>query len=126
MGLFSKNKTPVMTRGEALSCIPVTLTDVTVEQRADGGIFLVYPVRMRPWMEGWVRRLGGTTSRIPPKKIQLDEMGTAVWELLDGNRTVKDIIRIFAESYQLHLREAEVSVSLFLRELGRRGLILLR
>jgi hypothetical protein len=58
--------------------------------------------------------------------LQLDALGTAVWELLDGRRSVQQIIERFADTYSLHAKEAEVSVSQFLRELGRRELIGLR
>jgi hypothetical protein len=57
------------------------------------------------------------------KKLHLDEMGTAVWDLMDGRRSVRRVIQGFATKYQLHLKEAEVAVTRFLRELGKRGLI---
>lgn len=58
-----------------------------------------------------------------PKKLQLDALGTEVWDLIDGRRSVRKIIQRFAETHRLHPREAEVSVTRFLRELGKRGLI---
>ena len=56
------------------------------------------------------------------KKIELDELGTEVWDLLDGRRSVRHLIKSFAGTHQLEPREAEVSVTQFIRELGRRGL----
>jgi hypothetical protein len=53
-------------------------------------------------------------------------LGTEVWGLIDGNRSVRRIIEIFAETHQLQIREAEVAVSQFIRLLGQRGLIGLR
>jgi len=53
-------------------------------------------------------------------------LGTEVWELLDGGTRVRDVIRQFAARHSLHQREAELSVTRFLRELGKRGLIGLR
>jgi hypothetical protein len=50
-------------------------------------------------------------------------MGTAVWELMDGERSARQIAEAFARKYQVQVREAETAVTRFLRELGRRGLI---
>jgi hypothetical protein len=60
------------------------------------------------------------------KKFQLDELGTAVWNLMDGKRSVRQLVKIFAGTHRLEPREAEVSVTQFIRELGRRGLIGMR
>jgi hypothetical protein len=60
------------------------------------------------------------------KKLQLDALGTEVWELLDGGTRVRDVIRQFAARHRLQQRETELAVTRFLRELGKRGLIGLR
>ena len=60
------------------------------------------------------------------RKLQLDELGTQVWDLIDGRITVQSLIQRFADNYQLQLKEAEVSVTRFLRELGQRGIVGLR
>ena len=91
-----------------------------------GEILLTYPAAIRPWIAGLIHRFGGTSERSSTRKLQLDELGTQVWDLIDGSTTVQRLIQRFAEDYQLHLKEAEVSVSRFLRELGRRGIIGLR
>ena len=88
-----------------------------------GCVILSFPVVMRPWFVKVVRRLGGPEESARIRKLQLDELGTAVWDLMDGNRTVRRIISEFAGTFQLHPREAEVSVTQFLRDLGKRGLI---
>jgi hypothetical protein len=74
-------------------------------------------------MEGMVRRLGGRPEEAPLRKTELDEMGSLVWSLMDGHRTVDDIISTFTEYYQLHPKEAEIAVTQFIRMLGNRGLI---
>jgi hypothetical protein len=43
--------------------------------------------------------------------------------MIDGKRTVWDIVAAFAEAHQLEIREAEMAVTQFLRDLGKRGLI---
>jgi len=57
------------------------------------------------------------------KQIQLDEIGSVVWELCDGNRTVKDIIDYLYEKYKLLPRESEISLNTYLNNLVKRGLM---
>ena len=71
-------------------------------------------------------RFNPNTKTTLTKKLQLDPMGSQVWLLIDGKNSVGDIIRLFAERTAITHQEAEQAVTAFLRELGRRGLILLR
>ena len=57
------------------------------------------------------------------KKTELDRLGSAVWRLVDGRRSVGRISRMFAKEHQLLEREAEVAVTQFIRQLGQRGVI---
>mgnify|MGYP002062711251 CR=1 FL=1 len=82
-----------------------------------------YPLIVKPWIAAVARRLGGSQDRKQTKKLQLDAMGTSVWDLVDGKRSVRTIIQIFAKAHRLENREAEVSVTSFIRQLGQRGLL---
>jgi hypothetical protein len=124
MNVFKKkNKNPGITRTEALECKPVKNNMIKETRLETGEVLLDYPVVMRPWIENLMRRLGGSLAGQKTKKLQLDKLGTAVWELIDGNQSVQQVIQRFAQKYQLHSREAEVAVTRFLRDLGKRGLI---
>ncbi len=114
------------TRSDALACTPEKTRQVEETVLEDGNVLLDYTVSVRPWFTGLLKRLGaGSDGRIK-KKLQLDELGMQVWSLVDGSKTVRDIVRHFARVHQLPEREAEVAVTRFLRELGKRGLIGLR
>jgi hypothetical protein len=128
MALFRKKqkRNPHLSRIQALDCTPVRNIHVKATRLDGGEILLTYPAAMRPWIAGLIRRFGGPSDRSFTKKLQLDELGTQVWDLIDGSTTVQDLIQRFAEEYQLHVKEAEVSVTRFLRELGRRGIVGLR
>jgi hypothetical protein len=124
MNVFkNKYKPPAITRAEALECKPVKNNMITETRLETGEVLLTYPVVMRPWIESLMRRLGGRVAGPKTKKLQLDVLGTAVWELIDGNQSVQQVIQRFTQKYQLHSREAEVAVTRFLRDLGKRGLI---
>jgi len=117
-------KKPQITRTDALNCTPIKNAEVVEVVLETGELLLTYPVKARPWAAGLVRRFGvGSSQQAAKKKLQLDALGTAVWHLLDGHRTVRQVVHTFTRKHQLHPKEAEVAVAQFIRELGRRGLI---
>jgi len=116
-----------MTRQEALAYKPVRSPQVTETRLETGEVVLEYPLAVRPLVAAVARRLGKSQEDLVQiKKLQLDVLGTSVWDLVDGKRTVRRMIRIFAETHRLETKEAEVSVTQFIRELGQRGLLGLR
>ncbi|NVM24842.1 MAG: PqqD family protein [Desulfobacterales bacterium] len=118
-----KNRGAQLTRAESLTCTPVKNTRIREARLETGEVLLTYPIRIRPWIANLIRRFGWGINRFQSKKLHLDELGTAVWDLIDGRRSVRQVIQRLAKRYQLHPREAEVAVTRFLRELGKRGLI---
>lgn len=124
--LTSKQRPILIHRDEAIACTPVKNRHVR-ESRVDSGeVVLHYPVSAPPWaarVARWIRKDPGGP-RVG--KLQLDALGTAVWDMIDGRRSLQEIAAAFAESHQLEPKEARVAVAQFARELGRRGLIGLR
>jgi len=116
-------KKPQITRTDALNCTPIKHAEVVEVVLETGDLLLTYPVKARPWVAGLARRFGVGSQQTAKKKLQLDALGTAVWHLLDGHRTVRQVVQAFTRKHQLHPKEAEVAVAQFIRELGRRGLI---
>jgi Coenzyme PQQ synthesis protein D (PqqD) len=57
------------------------------------------------------------------KKIELDQIGSDVWELCDGTHSVESIASRISKSYQLNKRQAEASVTAYLKMLADRRLI---
>ncbi|MFO7686617.1 MAG: PqqD family protein [Desulfobacterales bacterium] len=121
-----KKKGGLPTRDEALACTPVKNDRVEESRQENGALLLSYPVTVRPRLAGFFKRLGRKSNGTYLKKLELDELGTDVWQLLDGGTCVQDVIRQFAARHRLQQREAELAVTRFLRELGKRGLIGLR
>ena len=60
------------------------------------------------------------------KKVELDEIGSDVWEMCDGSHTVETIAKAIGVSYRLNKRQAEVSVTAYLRMLAERRLVATR
>jgi hypothetical protein len=127
MKVFRKKRNGIQVdRTAAFKFTPVKNSQITEERLESGEIIIRYPITMRPWIASLVKRFGGTPDRIQTKPLQLDKLGTEVWELIDGNRSVRRIIGVFAETHRLQIREAEVAVSQFIRQLGQLGLIGMR
>ena len=115
-----------ISKQSALAAIPVQNSEVTTQITASGHILIRYPVTMRPWMAKWLQRFKGTSPQIRFRKLQLDNLGTDVWQMIDGKRTVQDIIDQFGQIHQLQSAESESAITQFLRDLGKRGLIGMR
>ena len=127
MRVFKKKpRANSISRSQALAHTPVKSLQITEVRLETGEVLIEYPMAVRPWIAAVARRLGGKQDHVQTKKLQLDTLGTSVWDLVDGDRSVKRIVKIFAETHRLENREAEISVTQFIRELGRRGLIGLR
>jgi len=59
------------------------------------------------------------------RRVQLDPLGAALFEMCDGRRTVEEIIERFAVSNLLSFRESQLAVVSFLQLLTARGLVAL-
>jgi hypothetical protein len=57
------------------------------------------------------------------RRVCLDRVGTWVWELCDGRRTVEDMIDAFADRYGLTFHEARIAVTGYIRSLVQRGVL---
>lgn len=115
-----------LTRTEALQCIPLRSETVEWIVVDDDNVQLEYPISIKPFFLSLAKRFNKQQQTRLTKKLQLDETGSRVWHLLDGSTNVKTLIRIVAKETGLTLQEAELAVTTFLRELGQRGLIILR
>jgi hypothetical protein len=87
-----------------------------------GLVRIAHPATVRPW----IRRLLPASVRLPMRTLELDAMGSFVWNLMDGSTSVGDMARQVAGHYACLPAEAEQAVALFVRQLGQRGIIALR
>ncbi|MFT5700310.1 MAG: hypothetical protein ACI8ZB_003184 [Desulforhopalus sp.] len=115
-----------ITRTESLACIPERSSAVTWDEQENGEITIEYPLPLKPFFISLAKKFNKTEEPKLTKKLQLDSIGSKVWMLIDGSTDVKSIIKAIVPGTGLSLQEAEISVTTFLRELGRRGLILIK
>ena len=126
MGLFrKKRKPPALTRDQALACTPVRNDIVSWEVLDSGLVRIEYVLVLKPLLKSISERFGGANDQLPTRKLELDALGSQVWQMIDGSRTTAQLIEEFAGLQKISNQEAEQSITLFLRELGKRGLIAL-
>ena len=94
-----------------------------VEQKRDSRGMLHLKVAVP--MEGWRARIAGWLGYDYSKKVVLDKVGTAYYELVDGQRTSRQIIDALSSSTDLSRDDLARHVLLFTRALMTRGLIAL-
>ena len=88
-----------------LEVIPCRNEHIKAEQEGET-IVLSFPRFKRSWMS----------------RVRLEEHGTAVWNLIDGQRTVREIIEKLADHFQ-HEAGYESRVSTYLSQLQKDGFI---
>lgn len=121
-GTKKKTSAPQLSRQQALQCTPVVNASIRQIESGDNDVLLEYPLALKPFFLSLFRRFRNTWE-VPTKKLKLDEMGSVVWAKIDGSTTVEGIIDDFAKHYGITRQEAELSVTAFLVELGKRGII---
>lgn len=77
-----------------LCAVPVPAPHVRTEWEGACAV-LVYPRFKQAWMRRWLLPRGMKSDIW----VRLEEHGTAVWQLIDGRRTVQDIISLLAEHF---------------------------
>lgn len=114
-----KPKEPVIRKDLLLKLIPLRNPALEWDRYPSGEVYVMVPPR-KP------KKLGVLKRALPPgraRRIVFDKIGSNVWELCDGKRTVDDIVQSLCSTYKLTRREAEVPLMTHLQRLGRRGFI---
>ena len=119
--MWKFRSTPQITREQALSARPVRNPDLEVTRTEAGEASFKVP-RRRVWWLDFLAKFG----KFPEHRVvTLDEIGTSVWDLCDGEHAVRDLIETFAAKFQISRKESELRMVSYLRELARRGIIVL-
>jgi len=116
-----RRRQPRFTPEQVLLSRPLRNTALKTERVEDGGLRIIIE-RRREW---WVKALSVLLPIPKRRPIELDPLGTEVWELCDGDHTLRDMIRVFQERHKLSRAEAEWSLRTYLRDLGKRGLVVI-
>lgn len=115
--MFGRQKEAPIDRRRSLAGVPVQNGGVTVEEREPGRVSLVLKVSRRAGF--W----GRFQPAVMERTVKLDEVGTFVFRQIDGRRDVLEIVNRFVAQYRANRREAELSVTTFMRQLAERHVI---
>ena len=78
-----------------LDVIPFRSENITAEKGSDGTVTIAFPRFKYEWMRRFLLPKGMSADI----HVRLEDHGTAVWELIDGKRTVRRIIEELAEHF---------------------------
>lgn len=68
--------------------------------------------------------LASTVGEADDELYTLNETGQAIWQKLDGKRSLRDVAAVLAEEFDGIIDEFEADVLGFSRELTRRGILI--
>jgi len=120
MSMFGKQNRPEVSRRQSLASVVVPNEAIPVTRGSNGLVSFEVTFAPSPLLDRAARFLGGSTAS---RKIELDEVGTFVWDMCDGETTIREMIDRMSEEYTLNRREAEVSLTAFVKMLAGRQLV---
>ncbi len=125
-----QGKKPQVSRAEVLAAVPIKNPLIEwerVERSGDDSNAEPTVVMKIPRRKDKLGNLAAKIFRLPGfRKLELDEIGSDVWELCDGTRSVEVIIKALGDKYKMNRRQTEASVTAFLKMLAERRLIALK
>ncbi len=116
---FVRKKQPQLTKEQAMAVKPVINPVLTWNVNENGEVSITIPVRN----DRTGRILGRLFGTPKSKQLVLDEVGSSVWQMCDGQHGVGLIISELCKKYKLNKREAEASVTMYLKMLAERNLV---
>ncbi|MGD0110926.1 MAG: PqqD family protein [Armatimonadota bacterium] len=114
-----RRRQPRLTTEQVLQSRPLRNQALKTEEIDGGGLRLTIP-RRREW---WAKILAVVFPIPKERRLELDEAGREVWDLCDGEHTLREMIKVFQDRHKLTRAEAEWSLRTYLRDLGKRNLI---
>lgn len=108
--MASKNLT---SRISLLDTVPVRMPKITSEYGDDGLIVLAYPRFPYPWMGKLFPRYSAYIH------VPLEKYGTAVWEQIDGVRTVAEIAEIVKQQFPEEADTLQGRVAAYIQQLHK-------
>jgi hypothetical protein len=109
--MFGRKKTGPAPDVNLLELIPEQLVDST---RNDEGIVTILGPRFKT---GFMKKLVGSRLKSPYFKIALDDVGTTVWENIDGTRNIGEIAAILREKFGEKIEPCNDRLAMFFTQL---------
>ncbi|HNZ38384.1 MAG TPA: PqqD family protein [Candidatus Latescibacteria bacterium] len=117
--LFKKREAPRLTKDDLLSSRPVLNQAISWSLNNQQEVQITIP-RREVW---WAALLSKIIYTPKERVIALDEVGTAVWKMIERRLTVREMIAELSARYNLNRREAEASLIEYLRRLAKKNFV---
>lgn len=117
--MLKRKRKQRISRDTAYAAYPLRNAHLAYERQDNGELTITVPRRE----DGWVRLLARIFVVPKQRQVVLDQVGADIWELCDGRHTVRELVSHVAGKYKLNKKEAEVSLTTYLKNLGKRGLV---
>ena len=118
-GFLRGRKQPQLTKDDLLASRPV-LNQAVKWYLSDDQVIQIDIPRREVW---WISLLSKVIYTPEKRTIALDEVGTAVWQMIERQQTVGSMIKQLAGQFKLNRREAEASLIAYLRTLAKKKLV---
>jgi hypothetical protein len=109
--MFGRKKTRPTPDVNLLELVPEQLVDST---RDDEGIITILGPRFKT---GFMKKLVGSRLKSPYFKIALDDIGTTVWENIDGTQNIGKISDILKEKFGEKIEPVNNRLAMFFTQL---------
>jgi hypothetical protein len=100
-----------------LDMVPYISKSITTEKEGELSV-IAFPRFRNPWMQKYFT----PKNKSAVIRIRLEEHGTAVWDLIDGKRSVKEIVETLAGHFNQEANY-EYRITAYLSQLHRQGFI---
>lgn len=117
--MFARKRDSGLTRAAALEARPHATPRAQREGQNDGSMKVVVRLRSSKWQK-WFGA--------PPeyeRTYLLDALGREVYQACDGERPVREIVEGFAAEHRVSVAEAEKAVTIYLKTLIAKGLVVM-
>jgi hypothetical protein len=114
-------KKPSIDKRQALAVMPVRNSVIGWDWK-DDEVVLRVPLRMDR-LSRIAKKVFRMRDLPEERQIALDEVGSVVWSLCDGQHDVNAIVGELSKRFKMNRREAEVSATMFFQSLAKRNLI---
>ncbi len=112
---------PAITRRQAMQVRPLRNPHLEWEHNEEGNV--VATLTRRVGLRGKILTFFLSVPEARP--VVLDEVGSFVWDMCDGEHSVEDITEALCSKHNLSRREVEISLNEYMRILGKRGMIVI-
>lgn len=116
MSLLRQRDQGRLSRQQSLAGIPVLNPQANLETNGDCIIVHIQFKKSKSWIERF-------RPAIVRRRYELDQFGSFVVQLIDGERCVMDLVREFEARFRMSTREAELGIVAFLKTLMKRHIV---